>query len=360
YGYASGDSRIKQSAEILKKYFQIDFYRISGDEFVGFYDNIDEHDFEKYVWTLCKKMREEKNDFFAVGHAWNSGNFDVLQLIQEADTMMYINKQEYYHAAGRQKEEINDAVLSELLSYLANDEFVVYLQPQMYLKDNTLYGAEALIRRYDKKNNKIIYPNHFIPLYEKKSVIRHVDIFVLNQVCKLLVEWREIGKEIPISVNLSRVTLLEYGIVDTIAEICDYYNVPHELLVIEVTERVGLIENNVASALIENFKRKGFKISLDDFGCAYSNIVTLAQIPMDEVKIDKSLVDHVATNKKNAIIVKHVLSMCNEIDGTSTLAEGVEDRNQANVLRGFECHLGQGYLFSKPIPVEEFFEKYIS
>ncbi|MFI3250274.1 MAG: GGDEF domain-containing phosphodiesterase [Eubacteriales bacterium] len=359
YGYAKGDSFIKKAAEIIKEYFKTTIYRIAGDEFVAFFPDVEKEKFENTVLALREKLKQDDSHLFALGHAWGNGRFDCGKLIRESDTMMYINKQEYYHTSNRRYDEISDSTLSDLLSFLDDKEFMVYLQPQVRLKDSSLYGAEALIRRFDKKNNKMVFPDQFIPLYEQKSVIRHVDLFVVEEVCQLLAAWTKHGKEIPISVNLSRVTLQEYGIVETIVEICDKYAVPHELLVIEVTERVGLIENNVASALISAFKVHGFNISLDDFGCAYSNIVTLAQIQVDEVKIDKSLVDNLTTNKQNHILVKNVLTMCNELDDTSTLAEGIEDEHQAKMLHELGCHLGQGYFYSRPIPVSEFEEKYI-
>ncbi|MFI3114782.1 MAG: GGDEF domain-containing phosphodiesterase [Clostridia bacterium] len=359
FGINEGDKRIKNTATRLKEHFGYDFYRLSGDEFVGLAKNISKEEFENKIIQLHTDMRAEENFEFAIGHSWAEKSIDYHSMIIEAENIMYINKQEYYHLSQRQFDTISNKILSDLLTYIENDEFMIYLQPQVKLKDGSLYGAEALIRRFDKTNQKMVFPDQFIALYEQNSVIRHIDIFVLESVCKLLQEWIKIGKVIPISVNLSRVTLQEYGIVDTIVEICDKYEVPHNYLVIEVTERVGLVENNVASALIMQFKENGFNISLDDFGCAYSNIVTLAQIAVDEVKIDKSLVDDLTTNVKNHILVKNVLTMCSELDSTSTLAEGIEDENQANLLYELGCHLGQGYFYSRPVPVSDFYKKYI-
>ncbi|MFI3200233.1 MAG: GGDEF domain-containing phosphodiesterase [Eubacteriales bacterium] len=358
-GNSGGDDLICHTATQLKEYFKFDFFRMSGDEFIGLAPNMAKEIFEKKVFTLHTTMKNQNNTDYSLGHAWAGGHYTLSKLLQEAETIMYINKQEYYHTSKREFDEVHDAVLGDLLSYLKNDEFMIYLQPQVRLEDGSLYGAETLIRRFDKTNQKMVFPDEFIPLYEQKSVIRHIDIFVVEEVCKLLSEWNRVGKAIPISVNLSRVTLQEYGIVDCIVEICDYYKVPHHLLVIEVTERVGLVENNVASALITAFKEQGFHISLDDFGCAYSNIVTLAQIEVDEVKIDKSLVDDLMTNKKNHTLVKHVLSMCRDLEGISTLAEGIEEECQGKLLYELGCQLGQGYFYSRPIPVEEFTRMYM-
>lgn len=359
YGYAQGDIRIKKIAERLRSHFKTEFYRVSGDEFVAFFDDIEQSEFEINVYTLRKGMKLNGDESFTLGRIWRKGRYNLMQMVEDARSRMYINKQEYYAHVDCSIDELADKELGELLNRLTNGEFMVYLQPQMFMSDKSLFGAEALIRGYDKVEQKLIFPNQFIPEYEKKSIIRHIDMFVIDQVCQLLAEWGTLNKQIPISVNLSRVTLLEFDIVNTIAKICDSYDVPRELVVIEVTERMGLVTNDVDASLVTEFKDKGFRISLDDFGCAYSNIVTLAQVAVDEVKIDKSLVDHIVTDKKNAIIVKHILAMCNELNQVNTLAEGIELQEQADCLHEFQCHIGQGYLYSRPIPVTEFFEKYI-
>lgn len=360
-GFGQGDDLIKKSAQIIKSSVKENFYRISGDEFIGFFTNEEsEAQFLEKVEAIHEKLKDYDKPVFSLGHAWKSGkNIEVSKLINEADVVMYINKQEFYHINDVQSDDVNDSTLSDLLRYIANDEFLVYLQPQIELSSKKLIGAEALIRRFDKENRKMVFPDQFIPLYEQKSVIRHVDIFVLNRVCKLLKSLTNENKAIPISVNLSRVTLMEHNIVNTISRICDNYAVPRDLIVIEVTERIGIIENDVATTLIDEFKSSGFKVSLDDFGCAYSNIVTLANIAVDEVKVDKSLIDNILTNDTNKIIVESVVSMCNKIENTHTLAEGIETEEQASILDLFGCTYGQGYLYSRPIPIEEFLEKYL-
>lgn len=358
YGNSEGDELIKHTAHQLKNYFKFEFFRMSGDEFIGLALDVEKNIYEAKVNVFYQTMRDDQNHDVSIGHAWGDKNYSLSKLLQEAENIMFINKQDYYHTSDRPN-IVRDNVLVDLLEHLENKDFIIYLQPQVNLVDGSLYGAEALIRRYDRISDKLIYPDQFIPLYEQKSIIRHIDLFVIDSVCKILQQWGKEGMFIPISINLSRVTLQEFGIVDTIVEICDRYEVPHEYLVIEVTERVGLVENNVASSLIQQFKDNGFNISLDDFGSAYSNIVTLAQIEVDEVKLDKSLVDDLTTSKKNHTLVKNVLSMCNELDKTSTLAEGIEDAEQAKLLHELGCHLGQGYFYSRPIPVDEFKRTYI-
>lgn len=358
-GIAKGDEHIKKSAKRLVDHFEIEFFRMSGDEFLGVAVNVEEEEFEDLAISLHIKMREENNYDFSFGHTWGQYDLDILKLSAEADLLMYINKQQYYSESKRNFDSVTDTTLFDLMTAIENDEFCVYLQPQVLLEDASLYGAEALIRRFDPKTNNMISPGLFIPFYEQKSVIRHLDMFVFESVCKLERKWLDLGKHIPISVNFSRVTLQEYGIVKSIKSVCDRYNVPYDIIVIEVTERAGMLSDNVATSLIQEFKEYGFTISLDDFGCAYSNIVTLAQIEVDEVKIDKSLVDYIISNKKNLVLVKNILSMCNELEGISTLAEGIEDEEQGKLLHKIGCRLGQGYFYSRPISIEEFTKIYI-
>ncbi len=359
YGLPAGDKLIQDSMLMAQKYFPQPWYRLSGDEFICFVTDWTEEQFNQTLSQLHTELSSMPQRTFALGSAWGTQTNDVDKLVDTADTMMFIDKQTYYTDFDPQKMEFFDQVLQDLLLAVQEEEFMVYLQPKFSLRTEQLVGAEALIRRFSKKLNKMIFPDQFIPLYEKKSIIRHVDLFVLRKVCQLLSEWNKVGKKLKVSVNLSRVTLLEHGVVHKFAEICDDYNIDHEQIVVEVTERVGLIENDVESPLIEQFKQYGFQISLDDFGCAYSNIVTLATISVDEVKIDKSLVDNILTNPKNKAIVENMIRMVDDFGETSTLAEGVETQEQADCLRECNCEFVQGYFYSRPIPSEDFFDKYI-
>ncbi len=359
-GYEKGDIQIKKTSSLLNEYFYCSFYRISGDEFIGFVEDCEQDIFEDTVNSLQDRLKQSTREpAFSLGHSWAEGNYSVTELIKVADAVMLINKQVYFSESFEDMERITNSMLQDLFRGIAEEEFLIYLQPQVNLSNSEIIGAEALIRRYDKKKERMIFPDNFIPVYEENSMIRHVDLYVVRKVCEILTNWKIQGKLLPISVNLSRVTLTEYGIVDTISDILDEFGVDHKYIIIEVTERIGIIENEVASSLVDQFKEKGFKLSLDDFGCAYSNIVTLATVSVDEVKLDKSLVDNILTNQKNAVIVQSMLSMCKQFEGTHTLAEGIETLEQAKFLEAAQCNFGQGYYYSRPIPHEEFYDKYI-
>ncbi len=361
YGYEHGDFVISQASKIMQSHFTQDFYRIGGDEFICFVENINEEDFYVLVSKLREETQTNSKACFSVGCTWREGKSISINQISDAHSLMYINKQKYYQNALNGSEDRSVAILDDLIFAVKNNEFKVYLQPKVDLNTNEVVGAEALVRRFDITENKLIFPDQFIPMYENESIIRHVDLEVLRQVCIFQKSCIDQGKTIKISVNFSRVTLLEDDIVKTIIEICSEYKVPHKLLMIEITERIGKLtdeQGQVSNSLIHEFMKNGFSLSLDDFGCAYSNIVTLANIDVDEVKVDKSLVDYLEDSKKNQIIVRNIIDMCNEME-QSTVSEGIETKSQADLLKKFKCTHGQGYYFCRPIPTKEFFEKYI-
>lgn len=363
YGYEHGDFMIAGSAKIMQSHFpEFEFYRIGGDEFICFVEDMPEQEFYLKVATLREETQSNPKACFSVGCTWRSGSAISIKQVSDAHNMMYLNKQKYYQNALHGSEDRSKAILDDLLNAVKNNEFKVYLQPKVDLNSNEVVAAEALVRRFDTTEDQLIFPDQFIPMYENESIIRHVDLEVLRQVCLFQKQCLEQGKAIKISVNFSRVTLREDDIVKEIVGICDEYNIPHSLLMIEITERIGKLTDDlgqVSNSLIADLISNGFPLSLDDFGCAYSNIVTLANIEVDEVKIDKSLVDFIEENTKNQIIVRNIIDMCNEMK-QSTVSEGLETQSQVDLLKKFNCTQGQGYFFCRPIPSTEFFDKYIT
>ncbi len=360
FGYEQGDKKISQCTHIMKEYFDYEFYRIGGDEFLCFIEDLDEDEFYLNVSRLRDRTQNDNKAAFSVGCTWRCGDKISVKQVADADNMMYLNKQKYYQNAVFSTDTSNIDLLQDLLKAIKNDEFQVYLQPKIHLETDSIIGAEALVRRYDSEKGKLIFPDQFIPLYENKAIIRHVDLEVLRKVCVMQKNWLKHGKSLKVSVNFSRITLKEDDIVKEIVQICDEHDIPHELIMVEITERIGLLDDaDVSDNLISELVLNGFNLSLDDFGCAYSNIVTLSKIDVNEVKIDKSLVDFIETNKKNQIIVRNIIDMCNEMDNTDTVSEGIETQEQANLLKEFRCKQGQGFLYSRPIPAMDFYNKYI-
>lgn len=259
-------------------------------------------------------------------------------------------------------DKIHDEILwgKKIKTYLntaiANDEFLVYLQPKFDINSETIIGAEALVRwNYQKKG--LLPPIKFIPYLEREGSIGKVDDIVLHKVCQYLKKWKEEGIPLhPISVNLSRKQLEKQNLIEHLAAIVDSYGIDHNLIDFELTESATFSNQVYMMSLLSKLKNKGFKISMDDFGTGYSSLSLLTEMPLDTLKIDKSFVDGIDTeldNTKECTLVKCIISMAKELN-FHCLAEGAENQNQIEKLRNFGCETIQGYYYSKPLPVEEY------
>lgn len=177
---------------------------------------------------------------------------------------------------------------------------------------------------------------------------------MLEQVFRLLSDWKERGRDlIPVSVNFSRITLLERDLFQVLTDMQKKYNIPARLVMIEITESIGDIERKVIESIGSKLREAGFRISLDDFGANYANMSILSIMKFDEVKLDKSLMDDLAANRTNQTVVKCIIDMCHSLQ-VECVAEGVENQEQLELLTSFGCTAIQGYYYSKPLEIEEF------
>lgn len=244
---------------------------------------------------------------------------------------------------------------------IEQDEFVVYLQPKFDISKNVIKGAEALIR-WNYKNKEFLPPYRFIPFFEKDGSIAKIDDIVLKKVCEAFAKWKKEGRPLyPISVNLSRSRLYNENLIENLVSIIDYYEVDHKLIDFELTESATYDNMEHMLTVLEELRSRGFKISMDDFGTGYSSLSLLTQMPIDTLKIDKSFVDTVSgTDERNEdiIVLRHIISLAKEL-GFVCLAEGAESKNQVDRLRDLGCEIIQGYYYSKPIPIEDYEERYL-
>ncbi|MCR4787148.1 MAG: EAL domain-containing protein [Lachnospiraceae bacterium] len=245
---------------------------------------------------------------------------------------------------------------------IEQDEFVVYLQPKFDINTEKIKGAEALIR-WNYKNKEFLAPYRFIPFFEKDGTIAKIDDLVLKKVCVNLERWKKEGKPLyPISVNLSRSRMYDKNLIDKLVSIVDTYGVDHHLIDFELTESATYDNMEHMLSVLRELRDRGFKISMDDFGTGYSSLSLLTQMPIDTLKIDKSFVDTIADDaerKEDIIVLQHIITLAKEL-GFVCLAEGAERRIQIDRLRDLGCDIIQGYYYSKPIPMGEYEEKYLS
>ncbi len=354
HGHTYGDSLIVRASTLLTKVFKKEIYRIGGDEFVVLCVNTERNEFYDLVDKLRRRAERDNECRLSIGAKWDDGNSSVSDLIAAADELMYINKQSYYHTSADTSQKHRAHFIKELITAIDSGNYIVYLQPKVHLENRSIFGAEALIRMKDS-DGKLIPPINFIPALESENAIRYVDFFVLETVCKTLAEWHKQGiNMISMSVNFSRITLLEADVVDTMLRICRKYKIPPKWITIEVTESIGSMDTVALKDLIHNIKKAGFSVSLDDFGSQYSNLSLLSNIDFDELKFDKSMVDNIAVNEKSQVIMRYAIDMGLSLNDTISVAEGIETPEQLKLLLQMNCKYGQGYLFSKPIPIEEF------
>ena len=238
-------------------------------------------------------------------------------------------------------------------SALKQGEFVVYYQPKYLLKTEKIIGAEALIR-WNHPKEGLIPPGVFIPIFERNGFIVQTDFFVYEEVLKMQSRRLKEGKKtVPVSVNVSRTHIGTSDFLPRLMELADRYEVPRELLELELTETaLGGKQQNIVD-FIRACKHAGFPISIDDFGSGYSSLNLLKEMPVDVLKIDREFLNETDESQKSSVIVEQVVEMATKID-IRTLCEGVETKEQAAFLKQIGCNMAQGYLYSKPVPEETF------
>ncbi len=242
---------------------------------------------------------------------------------------------------------------------LTNREFKMVLQPKCHVSDGRAVGAEALVR-WQESDGKMIFPNDFIPLFESNGFIVELDMYMLERVCEVLSKWEKSGLNlIPISVNFSRRHLEMDNFAGKIEEIANRYGVDKSFIEIELTEGVFLENEGVVRSLLNDLHDRGFKLSMDDFGSGYSSLGLLHSLPVDVIKLDRSFVTSTDEAIRAAIIVESVAHMTQKL-GIPTVAEGVETLAQVEFLRTIGCEIIQGYYYSKPIPVSEFEQNWLT
>lgn len=238
-------------------------------------------------------------------------------------------------------------------SALRQGEFIVYYQPKYLLRSEKIVGAEALVRWHNPEEG-MIFPNEFIPLFERNGFIVQLDFYVYEEVLKTIAKWMNEGKKnIVVSVNVSRAHIGTSDFLSKLIKLADRYQVPHELLELELTETVLGGERNDVVDFIRNCKANGFPISIDDFGSGYSSLNLLKELPVDVLKIDREFLNETEVSEKSSIIIEQIVQMAEKIH-IHTLCEGVETRSQADFLNRIGCNMAQGYLYSKPVPLENF------
>lgn len=357
YGHECGDKELIHVANVIKKNFPNDnIFRISGDEFVVICEDTAQENFLKRIESMMADFLTDEQETVTCGSFWTESYIDLDMVINKADELLYVNKQEYRKARSGGKER-RPHMLQQLIQDIKDGKYMVYLQPISHSTDESVYYAEALIRYQD--GNNVISPSHFIPILEKGYIISNIDYFVLEEVCKKLKDWSDNGKkDMRIAINFSKITLMEEGFFEKAVSICRKYDVDVRKLVFEMPETTDTLDRPQMNALVQKLCAAGFGVALDDFGKKYSSIDMLMSIDMDTLKLDRNIISQITTSEKNRIIVQYIIDIAHNI-GMKCIAEGVETKEQQRLLKEMRCDYIQGYVLGKPIAISEFEKTYL-
>jgi diguanylate cyclase (GGDEF)-like protein len=284
---------------------------------------------------------------------------DPHSLLRSADVAMYAAKEAHsgckVYAAALDRHSVRRlSVLSEFRRALDSDEIVVFYQPLMEMDGSSVHGAEALVR-WQHSELGLLPPSDFIPIVEQTGLIGPLTRHVLEQAVAQCATWRQAGKDMTVSVNLSVRNLLDPDLPSLIADLLTLYGLTPEALHLEITESMLMSDPDRSLVTLSRLNQLGVRLSVDDYGTGYSSLANLRRLPIDELKIDRSFVSPMLSDESDLIIVRSTINLGHDL-GLKVVAEGVEDEATLHRLAGLGCDFAQGYHFSKPLAPAAFNE----
>ena len=374
FGHNIGDEVLKIVASRFSKVLDYKniIFRWTDDSFIIVLENIKN---KNYPGLIAQRIIDSLQDSIIV----NSNNIDITvtigialypcdakskdEIIKNAyNIMSYAKKESIYNNFLYYRENLSVEshkqleIQNALKKALQNREFYMLYQPKYNLQTKKIVSAEALIR-WKNKHLGNISPNKFIPMAEESLDIISIGEFVFEESCKAFIKFKEEGLDINnIAVNVSTVQF-NNTLLDSFLLILDRYKLSTSDIEIEITERYLINNIQKGIEILNRFKQKGFNISIDDFGTGYSSLSYLSKMPISAIKIDKSFIDDIETDKATRKVVKSIILIANEL-GYKTIAEGIETLEQDKLLQDLGCNIGQGYYFSKPVTINEIVGKF--
>lgn len=368
FGSEFGDYTLKQIAEWIKGMMpQKSVYgRLSGDMF-GVCIPKDEFDAEKLEKALSQfVVRNDNIEHHILVHLGvyevNEPKLDVSVMFDRAHMALSTIKDDYQTHIAWYDDKMRERVLwdqhisTQLRRAIYEKQVRPYLQP-IVDTEGRIVGAEALVRWIHPVDG-FLSPGMFIPVFEKNGMIAELDKYIWRCACKLLYSWKKEHSDLFISINISPKDFYFIDVAAEIKKIVKEYDIDPSKLRIEITETVMMTDINNRMKILEELKEAGFMIEMDDFGSGYSSLNMLKDMPVDILKIDMVFLSKSKQNEKAQKIMHNIISMSEDL-GIISLTEGIEDEEQFRFLLEMGCKLFQGYYFARPMPVDEFENKYL-
>lgn len=370
YGGAEGDLMIKRYAVAVRKWLAEDetLAHLGGDNFMALVKKSRTEEFlhflekvevtAKYMGRIVPVYIVAAAGVYEIT-AKDGDPRNIMNGLSIAVSYARQHKLPYAFLTDKMLKETVDVQRMEqmLPEALEKREFQVYYQPKVDIRTGQIVGTEALARWI--RNGEVIQPFRFIPIMERNGFIIHLDLYILKRVCEAINEWIEKGyKLVPISVNISRNDISGVGhdprmLAERIIRIIKEYDIDPKYIIIEVTETTEASEQKDLYDFIKNMSEAGIATSIDDFGTGCSTLSVLRDFPVNEIKIDRSFINHEAFSTQDQIIIKSIIQMARQLN-LNVITEGVETEEQARFLLELGCNHAQGYLYDKPLEQSAF------
>ncbi|RHP16617.1 MULTISPECIES: sensor domain-containing diguanylate cyclase [unclassified Butyricicoccus] len=353
-GHDMGNKVIQKICTILNEHIEQQYiYRISGDEFVMIWPDVDYKVFMSAAKKLEAALFAEKN-IASFGFVWGKEE-DTGIAVRKAEKAMQTAKNKFY-AANAELKDSRPGYLDALLQEFRDSTFIPYLQPLYSIQYNRVYGAEVLVRKIDPHGN-IHTPVEFISIMECEHMISMVDFTMLRQACELIQKWKPVWPDIVLNVNFSRNTLMEPDFLERIDQILSETGADPAQLIFEITESSQNIQLESLCSLLDEVKQRGISLAIDDLGTEAACLEMLYLPQISVAKIDKSLIDKAEHIDREQLVIRHLIDLCHDLN-MRCVAEGIETDSQIELLKKLGCDKLQGYKIGKPMLSEDFLRQF--
>lgn len=373
YGYKKGDELLKLAAQAIvdgiSKYVDIMVCRAYADNFISaaivpeaiipLFDKFVYEQNEQIIKVLQENCPNVRIRIDTGIYYVKDSNITASTAIANANLARKTAKNEntrrpvIFTDAMMEEIKYQEYLNNALPKALRNHDLKVYYQPKINCADDSLYGAEALVR-WQKPDGTFIYPDKFIPVFEKNGTIMDVDFYVYREVFRYLRGRLDAGLPVfPISMNVSRVHFRSNKIIPYIENLLTAYKVPPELVEFELTENIYMNNFSRADEFIKACRNRGIQVSMDDFGSGYSSLNVISTLSIDTLKIDKIFLKNDTLNENDKTVIESMILMAKRL-GMKVICEGVETESQTVFLKNAHCDQIQGYYYGKPMDEETF------